>query len=181
MELLTIIAVIALLLPCTLAALTAWWLLRRTRRTAVHWQGRVQALRAGWMPPGPRRDVVRLRRRLHDELRSAHDVLTTSPNGKVFRADAAGLLAELTSTAAALDNDLRAVERFVDPAQQQAALAGLSPQVEQLIAASYSARQTVLRTAAEDRARQLSALSDCVDQEAAAAALYREGGRELSL
>jgi hypothetical protein len=142
---------------------------------------RVTELRTRLLPPGPRRDVARLRCRLHAELRATHDMLAAAPQGLIFRADANTVLAEVSATAAALDRELAAVARFIDPGQQRAAFSTLSPQVAQLIATSYTARQTIIRTAVEDRSRQLATLRDNVAQQAAALDTYKRNGRELSL
>lgn len=155
--------------------------LRRIRRFAdeVRWQ--VTEVRARFQPPGPRRDATNLRRRLQAELRATKDMLESTPDGLIFRADAASVLAELGTAAAAVDRELAAVERFLDNAQQRAALATLRPQAEQLIETTYSARQTILRTAAEDRARRLSALHADVARQAAALDIYRDDHRELHI
>jgi hypothetical protein len=108
-------------------------------------------------------------------------MLAAAPQGLIFRADAAGVLQELGSTAADLDRELTAIERFVDAAQQRAALLTITPQVRRLIDTTYSARQTVLRTAAEDRERQLDTLRANVAAQAAALDNYRNSGGELRL
>jgi hypothetical protein len=118
---------------------------------------------------------------LRQELASTTAMLSGAPDGLVFRADARAVLHELTEMGVALDNDLRAVEQFADTGQQHTALALVAPQARQLIETSYSARQTILRTSTEDRDRQLTRLRDQVDQQSAAAAVYRHGGRDLTV
>lgn len=161
--------------------LAAGFLAYRLRRTVRAWQARVRAVRSQFLPPGPRRDARTLRCRLQEELRCTRDMLSSAPGGLVFRADARELLAELGTAGAAIDAELRAVEGFADSRQQRAALQVLAPQAEQLISTSYTARQTLLRTSVEDRDRQLGRLSDHVAQQAAAAEIYRNGGRGLSV
>jgi hypothetical protein len=156
-------------------------LFRRTGRRIGGWQLRLLEIRAHLLPIGPRRDAARLRYRLHAELRATGHMLEAAPQGLVFRADAATLLQELASTAAALDGELAAIERFMDPAQQRAAIATVRPQIEDLIETTYSARQTILRTAVEDRSKQLAQLRNRVATQAAALETYRKNGRELSL
>ena len=164
-----------------LTALVAWRLVRRAGRRFGRWETRFLDLRSQFLSPGPRRDANRLRVRLHAEMRATRDLLATAPQGLIFRADAAGVLRELTTTADALDGELLAVERFLDHGQQRAALDALAPQVEQVIGMTYTARRTVLQTAAEDRVRHLSALHDNVTSQATALETYRRNGRELSL
>jgi hypothetical protein len=156
-------------------------LVRRAARRMGGWQARLIQLRQHVLPPGPRRDAARLRARLHAELRATREMLGAAPQGLIFRADAGSVLHELASTAAELDRELAAVERFLDNGQQQAALRAVRPQVEQLIDTTYTARQTILRTAVADRERQLSNLRDAVAGQAAALDTYRTNGRELSL
>jgi hypothetical protein len=133
------------------------------------------------MPPGPRRDAARLRCRLYTELLATTEMLTSAPQGLIFRADAASVLQELAAAAADLNRELAAVERFVDASQQRAALETIKPQVRQLIDTTYTARQTVLRTAVQDRERRLAALRDHVSAQAAALDNYRNSDRDLLL
>ena len=163
------------------AVFVVWRLMRRAARRMGGWQTRLLALRAQFQPPGPRRDANRLRSRLHLEMRATREMLQSAPQGLIFRADAGGVLQELADTAGALDRELVAIERFLDARQQRAALTTIAPQVEQLIDTTYSARQTILRTAVEDRERHLAALRDNVANQAAALDTYRKNGRELSL
>lgn len=168
-------------LVIAVAGFVAWRLMRRAGRRIGGWQTRWLELRSRFLPPGPRRDTARLRCRLHVEMRATRDMLAAAPQGLIFRADAAGVLQELGSTAADLDRELTAIERFVDAAQQRAALLTITPQVRRLIDTTYSARQTVLRTAAEDRERQLDTLRANVAAQAAALDNYRNSGGELRL
>ena len=168
-------------LICVAAAVAARRRLRRLRRRIADVRGRVFELRAKVLPPGPRRDAELLRHRLQSELRATRDMLEGAPDGLIFRADATVVLQEVTTTALAVDRELAAVSRFLDAAEQRSALAALRPQAEQLIATTYTARQTVLRTAAEDRARRIAALSADVARQAAALDLYKQTDRELRL
>ena len=108
-------------------------------------------------------------------------MLAAAPQGLIFRADAAAVLRELATTALDLDRELAAIERFRDPGQQRAALATVTPQVRQLIDTTYTARHTILRTAVEDRERQLAALRASVAQQAAALDTYQRNRGELSI
>jgi hypothetical protein len=94
----------------------------------------------------------------------------------IFRADARVVLQELTTTAAAVEAELAAITGFRDVKQQQSALATIRPQAEQLIATTYTARQTILRTAAEDRARRIAGLQADVARQAAALDVYKNDG-----
>ncbi len=176
----TVLVVSALIAALVLLAVGVV-VVRRVGRRIGGWRSRFIEVRTRFLPPGPRRDAGRLRCRLRAELRATHDMLRTAPQGLVFRADAATILKELATTAAALDVELAAVERFIDPGQQRKALATVTPQVTQLIDMTYSARQTILRTAGEDRARQLASLRTDVATQAAALDTYQRNGRELSL
>jgi hypothetical protein len=163
-----------------LAALLVGRAVRRASRRIDGWWWHVRELRSNWQPPGPRRDATLLRRRLDTELRATRDMLQHAPQGLVFRADAVALLRELAATATELDTELAGIERFLDPAQQRAALDTVSGQVVQLIETTYAARHTILRTAAEDRSRQLDALRDDVATQATALDNYQRQ-RRLSL
>jgi hypothetical protein len=154
---------------------------RRARRRVSGWQYRLFEVRSRVLPPGPRRDAARLRSRLRGELHATQDMLGQAPQGLIFRADASAVLAELAGAAAELDAELAAIERFLNPAQQQKALTAVAAQVEQLIETTYTARHTILRTAVQDRARRLSALHDTVVTQAAAADKYQRHGHELNL
>jgi hypothetical protein len=125
--------------------------------------------------------VSRLRRRLYSELRAMEDVLLEAGDGRVFTADGRTVLARLKESAAELDSELRAVADYLDPDRRAAATAVLKPQVEQLVAATYSARQTILETAAQDRSRRLDGLSADIQREADALARYRNSSGGLSL
>jgi uncharacterized protein YjeT (DUF2065 family) len=155
--------------------------IRRAVRRIGGLQSRYLEVRGGFLPPGPRREAVRLRGRLHAELRATRDLLTTAPQGLIFRADAAGVLRELLTTASELDRELAAIERFLDPVQQRSALDALRPQVTEVIATTYTARQTVLRTAVEDRTRRIATLRDTVAAQQAALENYRRNDRQLNI
>jgi hypothetical protein len=160
---------------------SVWVITRRLRRFGSRFGVRVLSWRQSFRAPGPARDSVRLRKQLQAEMLLTQQMLSAAPEGVVFRADARELLADLRTVATDLDRDLRCVERFADPSHQQAALDPLRPQVEQLISASYSARQTIIRTAVEDRRHQLDSLSSRVAVQAQAADRYRHFTDELSL
>jgi hypothetical protein len=156
-------------------------ILRRIGRRIGGWRLRFLEARSRFLPPGPRRDAARLRCRLHAELRATRDMLAAAPQGLIFRADATAVLGELAATATAIDAELVAIERFIDPGQQRTALETVTPQVRQLIDTTYSARQTILRTAVEDRARQMAELRANVAAQAQSLENYRSDGRELSI
>ncbi len=169
---------VTLFVVLVVLAVVAALLLRRVVRGVRH---RVADLRPRLLPPGPRRDAAALRGTLQAEMQATRDMLASAPDGYVFRADATALLQELATNAATVDTELAAIERFLDPAQQRRALAALAPQAQQLIDTTYSARHTILRTAAEDRARRLAALEATVAAQAAALDAYKQTDRELRL
>jgi hypothetical protein len=173
--------VVALLVLVVVAALLVRRTVRRAGRRMGSWVWRLVELRANVLAPGPRRDAARLRCRLDAELRATTDMLRRAPQGLIFRADATALLRDLNAAATELDGELAAIERFLDTTQQRAALATIAGQVEELIATTYAARQTILRTAAEDRIRHLTALRDNVDVQAAALDHYQRGRGQLRL
>src|SRR5579875_2496346 len=185
MALLRLLVVGAGVLVVVLAlVLVAAVLVRRALRRAGRRLGslgglrwRLLELRSNVQPPGPRRDAARLRCRLDAELRATADMLQRAPQGLIFRADATALLGELSTAAAELDAELAAIERFLDSQQQQVALATISGQVDELIETTYTARQTILRTAAEDRIRHLSALREHVAVQATALDNYQQHRR----
>jgi glucose-6-phosphate-specific signal transduction histidine kinase len=170
---LSIIALIAVVVPLAIGLWLARRFARRLGSSAAFWRARLIGFRGSFLPPGPRRDVIALRRSLQHELCCTREMLSQAPDGQIFRADARTVLDELTAAGTALDTDLRNIERFADPGQQRAALASVAPQVQQLISTSYSARRTILQTAAEDRDRDLNSLSAYVAQQAEAAAIYQ--------
>ena len=174
-------AVVVMIVLMVLVALALRWSVRRARRRVSGWRSRVLEARTSLLSPGPRRDAAKLRGRLQAELRATRDMLQNAPQGLIFRADATAVLGEVTATAAELDAELAAIERFLDPVQQQAALSTVTAQVEQLIAATYTARHTILRTAVQDRTRQLARLSDEIAVQASAADTYRRQDHELNL
>jgi hypothetical protein len=108
-------------------------------------------------------------------------MLESAPQGLIFRADATSVLAELAATSADVDTELAAIARFADVNQQRIALNNLRPQAEQLIATTYTARHTILRTAVEDRSHRLQLLGDNVARQAAALEVYKKTDRDLQL
>jgi hypothetical protein len=178
MSALTLAALIAI--ACAVGALVVWRVGRRVKQLVAQTRRRVDELHTRFLPPGPRRETAVLRQRLAREVRSTRETLT-QPGGRIFQADSATVLLEITSAATALDAALSRIERFPSPAQQRTALATVRPQVEQLIETSYSARHTMLRATAADRERHLTALSESVAHEAAAFAAYEKANRELSI
>ncbi|SDJ09723.1 hypothetical protein SAMN05444157_1718 [Frankineae bacterium MT45] len=155
--------------------------LRLVLRSMRHLRARMLGARSYVTAPGPRRDAITLRRRLAEEMHSSRQMLTTAPEARMFQAQAAPVLIEILTTAGGLDAELAEIERFVDGTQQRAALAVVAPQVQQLIDTSYAARQTILRTAAADRERDLASLRDVVANEAASLASYQRTKDDLTL
>ena len=156
------------------------WGLRRLVRS-VGARRRLFLVRSRLLPPGPRRDTATLRARLDFELSATRSMLESAPQGLVFRADAAGILNELVTAATEIERELGAIERFLDPSQQRAALTTIAPQVNQLIDTTYTARHTILRTSVEDRDRRLSSLHADVAKQADALERYRRDDRELGI
>ncbi len=177
MTTLAILGAIAILLA--LIGFAVWRVARHVHRAVLAWYDMYLDARVRWLPPGPRREAGTLRQRLRHELTCTTAMLNEAPEGMIFRADARAVLQEITEMATAVERDLRAIERFADAGQQRAALTVVAPQARQLIETSYSARQTILRTSAEDRDRQMARLRAQVDQQEAAARVYRHGGRDL--
>jgi hypothetical protein len=176
-----VVSLVCVLLVLVVAAVAARRVLRRARRRVEAVWDRAGEFRARLLPPGPHREATLLRQRLHAELRATRDMLESAPDGLIFRADAASVLHELATVALDVDRELRAVERFLDPGQQRAALKTVRPQAEQLIEMTYTARHTVLNTAAEDRGRRLATLHADVAHQAAALDRYRQAAGELHL
>ncbi len=172
-------AVIAVL--CLLGAAFIGWRVYRRIRGSRAWAGGVTEIRAIATPPGPRRDVTRLRRELREEVEAADLMLSRAENGRLFTADARSLVDELKVNAAAIDENLRSIESYADPTHQRSALDIVVPQVDGLIRTSYLARQTLLQTEAADRERRLAALTERVGQQAAALKIYRQGAHELDI
>ena len=154
---------------------------RTVRARAVALQPRVQEARVMLLPPGSRRSAAELRAELAAELCATRDLLAAAPQGLVFRADAQALLRDIDNAGRQLDVELHHIERFRDAARRRAALDAVRPQVRQLIATAYSARETVLQTAAADRERSLDALQGDVSRQAAALQSYRRSRGEFQL
>lgn len=173
-----IAGVLVVVLVWALIALVVWRAARFVRGVAWRCRGRAAGFRAAFGPPGPARDVLRLRQRLTDEVRSTARMVAAAPGQRVFQADAATVLAEITAAAGPLDSALADIASFRDPGQQRVAVATVGPQVEQVIETCYTVRQTMLRTAAADRTGSLNLLSATVAQEADALAIYERGKRE---
>ena len=148
----------------------------RARIAKVQAQAQLRAQR-----PGPKKDAALLRQRLQTELDSTRQLLNSSADGMVFRADARVLLEELVTTAAGVERELAAIEGFLDEQQQRAAFDRLKEQAEQLITTSYGARQTVLETAVADRARRIEGLQGDVARQARALEIYKHGDDDLRL
>ena len=158
-----------------------WLGLRLVRRAVAQGRRRALEFRSTFLPPGPRRDAAALRQQLAAELRSTQRTLATAPDARVFQADPTRILAEAAGYAAQLDHELAMIETFPDHAQQHAALAAIRPQVHKLIETIYTARHTMLRTAASDRERGLTSLNQSVAREAAALHIYEQTERDLSI
>lgn len=158
-----------------------WFGLRLVGRVVAQGRRRALEIRSNFLPPGPRRDAVVLRRQLAAELRSMRQTLASVPNGRIFQADPTRILAEAAEYAAALDQELAMIETFPDRARQQAALEAIAPQVRTLIDTIYSARDTMLRTAASDRERGLTRLSESIAHEAASLRTYEQTKRGLTI
>jgi hypothetical protein len=159
----------------------AWRGYRRVRRTITAARMRLFELQAKVLPAGPRREAELLRHRLRVEMRSTREMLEAAPDGLIFRADALSVLAELAATASAVEGELATIGGFADEKQQRTALATLKPQAEQLIETTYTARQTILRTAVEDRAHRLATLQADVARQAAALEVYTKDDPNLQL
>ncbi len=177
---LLITAAVVLLVLLLIAALIVWRVYRRVRRSPA-WDRGVAAIREHAQPPGPARDIARLRRDLREEVDAAEVMLSRAEYGRLFTTDAVDLILELKVNAAAVDADLASIQGYADPAQQRGALAALGPQVAQLIQTSYLARQTMLQTEATDREGRLTTLSKQVQQQAAALEIYRQGAHDLDI
>jgi hypothetical protein len=173
-----IISAVVVLICC---AVLVWVGLRFIRRAVAHGRRRALELQSKFLPPGPRRDAVALRQQLAAELRSTQRTLAAAPNGRIFQADPTRVLAEAAVYAAELDHELAMIETFPDRAQQHAALEAIRPQVHKLIETIYTARHTMLRTAASDRERGLTNLSDSVAHEAASLRTYEQTKRDLTI
>lgn len=158
-----------------------WLALRLVRRAVAAGRSRALEVRSHLLPPGPRRDAAALRQQLAAELRSTRQILAAVPNGRIFQADPARVLAEAAGYAAELDHELAMIETFPDRAQQNAALETVRPQVLKLLETIYSARHTMLRTAASDRERGLTSLNQTVAHEAASLRNYEQARRDLSI
>lgn len=177
---LLITAAVLVLVLALIVALLVWRVYRRVRRSPA-WDRGMAAIRARATRPGPARDVARLRRDLLMEVDAADVVLSRSKSGRLFTADAQALVDELRINAAAVDVDLRSIERYADPARQRSSLATIRPQVDGLIATSYLARQILLETEATDRARRLTDLREQVERQAAGLEIYRQDTHELDI
>ena len=96
----------ALLVIVLLAAIVGLVLYRRARRDG-RWSPLVLALRLEATPPGPRREVLKLRLRLQRALFRARRAVATSAREGRPVGDLAGLLERAERAAAIIDQDLR--------------------------------------------------------------------------
>ena len=172
---------VTLLIAGAVGVVVLWFGARLVRRITTRGRARALELRPRFLPPGPRRDAAMLRHRLATELQTTARMFAAAPYNRIFQADPAAVLADAAELAAQLDDELAVVEAFPDFAQQRAALATVAPQALQLMETLYSARNTMLRTAAVDRERELSRLSESVAHEAESLRAYEGRGRDLAL
>lgn len=177
---LLITAAVVLLVLLLIATLIVWRVYRRIRRSHA-WDRGVAAIRAQAQPPGPGRDITRMRGDLREEVDAADVMLSRAEDGRLFTADARALVDDLKINAAAVDADLASIEAYADPTRQRSALDALGSQVARLVQPSYLARQTMLQTEATDRERRLTALSEQIEQQAAALKIYRQGAHDLDI
>lgn len=102
-----VIAVLgALLVVLVIAAIVGLLLYRRARRDG-RWSPLVLALRLETTPPGPRREILKLRLRLQRALYRARRAVATSAREGRPVGDLAGLLERAERAAAIIDQDLR--------------------------------------------------------------------------
>ncbi len=174
------LVLLVLLVLLLIATLIVWRVYRRIRRWQV-WDGGVAAIRLRALPPGPGRDIARLRRDLREEVEAADVMLSRAKDGRLFIVDARAIVDDLKINAASVDADLASIQDYADVTQQRSALDGLGPQVARLIQTSYLARQTMLQTEVADRERNLRDLSEHVERQAAALKIYRQGAHGLDL
>ena len=174
------LVLLVLLVLLLIATLIVWRVYRRIRRWQV-WDRGVAAIRSRALPPGPGRDITRLRRNLREEVEAADVMLSRAKDGRLFIVDARAIIDDLKINAAAVDADLASIQDYADVTQQRSALDGLGPQVARLIQTSYLARQTMLQTEVADRERHLRDLSEQVERQSAALKIYRQGAHGLDL
>jgi len=175
-----VLVLLVLLVLLLTGTLIAWRVYRRVRRWRG-WHRGVAAIQSRSLRPGPGRDIARLRRDLREEVEATDVMLSRAKDGRLFVADARALVDELKVNAAAVDADLASIQAYADATQQRSALDGLAPQVARLIHTSYLARQTMLQTEIADRERHLMELTEDVERQAAALALYRRAANVLDL
>ena len=175
----TLIVVLVIALLVVAGVLAARRLSHNSRDALERVRVQSQIRQTRLMADGPGRDVALLRQRLEAQLRAARAVLEPA-GGQVFRADAPTLLAEFTASARELDASLTTVGELADDAQREA-LPTVAAQVEQLIATTDTACRTLMRTRADTRSKELDALSEDVDFEAASLATYERVRNDLSL
>jgi hypothetical protein len=175
----TLIVVLLVLAVFAAGGVMAWRITRKTRDAVDRVRVRAQIAQTKLMPSGPRRDAALLRQRLDAQVRAARAVLG-APDGRVFRADAPTVLAEITASATELDTALASISRMTE-SQQREALQAITPQVDGLITTTDTACRTLLRTRAETRSGQLAALADGIDFEAASLETYERDRNDLSL
>lgn len=96
----------ALLVVLVIAAIVGLLLYRRARRDG-RWSPLVLALKLETTPPGPRREILKLRLRLQRALYRARRAVATSAREGRPVGDLAGLLERAERAAAIIDQDLR--------------------------------------------------------------------------
>jgi hypothetical protein len=158
-------ALVALLLIGGLA----WWSWRRVRRRVRRaqwlWERGILRVRATVLPHGPRREIVRMRLAIQDNLAQTQRVLSHRAALDGMPDALSDMLPRLERLAAGLDEQLRLWETEPDPALVLEALPELRDRGDTIISHAVTLRATALRFIDEaDRLTRATAEASLRDQ-----------------
>lgn len=172
---LLLIASALLALTTALAGVAAWQLWRLLRRR-LRFEQRVRTVKVWLTPPGARREVAALRRRLAEAVNATPRAVTVVQRASGVVGDLPALARRLQRVAATLDAELKLLAAEPDPGE----LARMLPSARARVADVARVARSIRRAAAAglDAGRaDLRQLNDDVEQEMAALA----GGVETLL
>lgn len=167
-----------LLALAVILAVLLWWGTRRLRRSGVLQRSMLNA-RAG-LGSGVDRDIAGLRLQLRASVDSAAAVAARTDPASPAAAEMSAVLGRLQRSAAAVDADLRDLQRAPDTGpERRDAVALHGAEVDELTLAAARIRDAFSRTAVSQRATELRAVSAQVEEQVGNLDAYRKAYREL--
>ncbi len=147
----------------------AWWTWRRVKRRVMHgrlvWERGVLRVRAAVLPRGPRREIIRMRLALQDNLAQTQRVLSHRVAADGMPGALSDLLPRLEHLATGLDEQLRLWQTEPDLTLVLDALPELRQRGDAIISHAVTLRATALRYIDDaDRLTRTTAEDDLRDQ-----------------